>query len=567
MKIAVRPLVLWIALLTLIAARIPPVVAQEEEGTPASTSAGEENSGSVSEEPSSSGSGSEPAPAAQPDGGIAATAESDGGSGSEGGTGETTEPSAGSGNDSGAESPSTTNSGSGDDSGTIDPAAQEAGSGTDAGPAGDPSGATGNGGEAGEPTKSPAPTMSEKDVPKVIARMESDEHGSVPGLNQGESSAVKRALEEVPSSGSGTDGVPEASDGAKGETGAKGESGPTGASEKDSTASPTDKGTSQRPEWPSRPVTVGKWFGLFGGTEVDMGPVLMGADPDKLSPLMRERAEEGAAVLKNMGLLEKLPDPRDYNNWHDYLCAQGTSRNEIVPQVTKERGFYDSRAVQNLIDLRYHVAQSYFGAPPDPPQPDNPWKIRPSPGTADAQEAGMEDMRWVLQNESKAMRAAYFAFLPEGVNPSPVNAWSVINAAGGFAPGAMPRGMRPEPTGVGSTGGNRAVATEPLTPEPVGAPASTPVGRRGMQGGTNGRGMSAAGNNPPTVINGRSYTGHSIDRMQEVGLVPSVVENTIQTGTRSAGTQPGTVVYTNPANRLGVVVDQASGRVITVIPR
>lgn len=36
--------------------------------------------------------------------------------------------------------------------------------------------------------------------------------------------------------------------------------------------------------------------------------------------------------------------------------------------------------------------------------------------------------------------------------------------------------------------------------------------------------------NVDTEIGGRKYTGHSVDRMQERGILPSVVENTIAEG-------------------------------------
>jgi Domain of unknown function (DUF4258) len=41
----------------------------------------------------------------------------------------------------------------------------------------------------------------------------------------------------------------------------------------------------------------------------------------------------------------------------------------------------------------------------------------------------------------------------------------------------------------------------------------------------------APGTNKPTTINGIDYSGHALDQMQERGLVPSVVQNTIENGT------------------------------------
>ena len=72
--------------------------------------------------------------------------------------------------------------------------------------------------------------------------------------------------------------------------------------------------------------------------------------------------------------------------------------------------------------------------------------------------------------------------------------------------------------------------------------------------------------NSPTTINGRDYSGHAIDRMQERGYVPSVVENAIRTGKPTAGQTAGETVFIDTVNNLRVVVDSATGRVVTIIP-
>jgi uncharacterized protein RhaS with RHS repeats len=88
-------------------------------------------------------------------------------------------------------------------------------------------------------------------------------------------------------------------------------------------------------------------------------------------------------------------------------------------------------------------------------------------------------------------------------------------------------------------------------------PASTPVGR-------NGSPMDVPrGTNSPTTVNGQQYTGHSLDQMQGRGITPSAVENTIQTGTASAG-RGGATVYST--GELKAVVSE-QGAVITVIPQ
>ncbi|WP_435393417.1 RHS repeat-associated core domain-containing protein, partial [Henriciella pelagia] len=90
-------------------------------------------------------------------------------------------------------------------------------------------------------------------------------------------------------------------------------------------------------------------------------------------------------------------------------------------------------------------------------------------------------------------------------------------------------------------------------------PASTPVGRRGSP-------MDVTpGTNAPGSVGGRDYSGHAFDQMQGRGIPPSAVENAIGTGARSAGRTPGTSVFRDGTNGVSVVVDDASGRVVTVI--
>ena len=88
--------------------------------------------------------------------------------------------------------------------------------------------------------------------------------------------------------------------------------------------------------------------------------------------------------------------------------------------------------------------------------------------------------------------------------------------------------------------------------------AATPIGRRGNP-------MNVPrGTNAPTTIGGRDFTGHAIDEMQGRGIMPSVVENAIQNGVRTAGSEAGTFQHVLEGVR--VITNQAGG-VITVIPR
>lgn len=70
--------------------------------------------------------------------------------------------------------------------------------------------------------------------------------------------------------------------------------------------------------------------------------------------------------------------------------------------------------------------------------------------------------------------------------------------------------------------------------------------------------------NKPTRIGGRAYSGHAIDGMQEIGVTPTVVEEVIAAGTRSAGNSPGTTKCVTQG--IAVIIDNNSGRVVTVFP-
>ena len=72
--------------------------------------------------------------------------------------------------------------------------------------------------------------------------------------------------------------------------------------------------------------------------------------------------------------------------------------------------------------------------------------------------------------------------------------------------------------------------------------------------------------NEATVINNRTYVGHALDRMQDRGFMPSVIENAIETGKVSPTIVPGRVEYYDPVNNLRVIV-QDNERIISVIPK
>jgi len=65
------------------------------------------------------------------------------------------------------------------------------------------------------------------------------------------------------------------------------------------------------------------------------------------------------------------------------------------------------------------------------------------------------------------------------------------------------------------------------------------------------------------TVAGREYAGHAFDQMQNRGIMPSVVENTIKIGKITPDSIPGRIVHYDAINNVSVVTDAASGRVIT----
>ena len=67
------------------------------------------------------------------------------------------------------------------------------------------------------------------------------------------------------------------------------------------------------------------------------------------------------------------------------------------------------------------------------------------------------------------------------------------------------------------------------------------------------------------TINGIDYSAHALDQMQARGIVPSVVQNTIENGTTFT-TRAGTIGYYDAVNNVRVIVNSQTGKVVTVIP-
>jgi len=72
------------------------------------------------------------------------------------------------------------------------------------------------------------------------------------------------------------------------------------------------------------------------------------------------------------------------------------------------------------------------------------------------------------------------------------------------------------------------------------------------------------GQNKPTIIGNRDYTGHSLDRMQRQGITPTAVENTIRPENAVTGKRAGTTAYYDSHNNITVITDTKTGSVVTV---
>ena len=69
--------------------------------------------------------------------------------------------------------------------------------------------------------------------------------------------------------------------------------------------------------------------------------------------------------------------------------------------------------------------------------------------------------------------------------------------------------------------------------------------------------------NQRSIINQRSYCSHALDEMRTQGIMPSVVENTIQTGQRFEGYLPTREIRYDPSNNISVVIEKNTGEVVT----
>jgi hypothetical protein len=134
-------------------------------------------------------------------------------------------------------------------------------------------------------------------------------------------------------------------------------------------------------------------------------------------------------------------------------------------------------------------------------------------------------------------------------------------AGGGAVAGGLTgllRGLVPLLRGA-TEGAARAAAEEG-----IGGAAGEATGFLGRAGNELENAPYQGLRNEATQINGRDFSGHALDRMQGRGIMPSVVENTISTGTQYQ-TGAGTIGFYDPINNVRVILNSGTGRVVTVI--
>ncbi len=193
---------------------------------------------------------------------------------------------------------------------------------------------------------------------------------------------------------------------------------------------------------------------------------------------------------------------------------------------------------------------------------------------------GADDVPWQMKNDMSSLYAQQIE--AEGVVSSTEFAKQLQSRYGmdseraqllaGAALGALSGGIKGTRTptvssskgsssvsGSGGTGSN-VTATPPVTGS-VRDPA-LPLGSKQNQMNQPKNPSYQPVRNEVGTISNREYSGHALDRMQDRGIMPSVVENTIKTGnvTPSRG---NTTVYYDATNNVSVVTN-SSGKVVTV---
>ena len=89
---------------------------------------------------------------------------------------------------------------------------------------------------------------------------------------------------------------------------------------------------------------------------------------------------------------------------------------------------------------------------------------------------------------------------------------------------------------------------------------STPVGRRGLKPAAKVQKRLRQA----TIINNREYSIHAIERMQERGFYPSIVESVIKNGITTPDKEIGKLLHFDATNNITAITNKATGKVISI---
>ena len=120
-------------------------------------------------------------------------------------------------------------------------------------------------------------------------------------------------------------------------------------------------------------------------------------------------------------------------------------------------------------------------------------------------------------------------------------------------------------TGLGKTRTDESFVSEKYDSDTISEsdiPATAPMGSRDFQLNQPKNPFYQPTRNESATINNRQYTKHSLDRMQDRGIPPSVIENAIQHG-EAVPAIKNTVIYYDKINNISVVTNK-KGDVVTV---